>query len=116
MHSDAITVDGYIASFDGEKSDLLKKLRQAILEVAPNAVESMKHRLPFYEIGPDAFAFAVQKRYLSVYINNEDLITKHAAHIGKHSRGKNCIRYSKPEHVDLPGLAALIRAVYGKRA
>ena len=116
MHSDATTVDEYIASFDGAKRDLLIELRQFILRVAPSAVESMKHRLPFYEIGSDAFAFAVQKHYISVYINKEDFITQHAAQIGKHSRGKNCIRYAKPEHVDLPGLKTLIRAVYGDRA
>lgn len=116
MHSDAKTVDEYIASFDGTKRDLLVELRQAIREVSPSAIESMKHRLPFYEVGEDAFAFAIQKHHISVYINQEDVITEHAAHIGKHSRGKNCIRYSKPEHVDLSGLKALIRAVYGKRA
>jgi uncharacterized protein YdhG (YjbR/CyaY superfamily) len=116
MHSDATTVDEYIASFEGTKRDLLIELRQSILSIAPSAVESMKHKLPFYEIGSDAFAFAVQKHYISVYINKEDLITQHAQRIGKHSRGKNCIRYAKPEHVDLPGLNALIRAVYGEHA
>ncbi|MEW5978573.1 MAG: DUF1801 domain-containing protein [Acidobacteriota bacterium] len=116
MHSDATTVEDYIATFDGAKRDLLVELRQTIREIAPGAVESMKHRLPFYEIGQDAFAFAVQKHGISVYINQEELISEHAARIGKHSRGKNCIRYSKPEHVDLSGLKALIRAAYGQRA
>jgi uncharacterized protein YdhG (YjbR/CyaY superfamily) len=86
MHSDATTVDEYIASFDGVKRDLLIDLRKSILSVAPSAVESMKHRLPFYEVGSDTFAFAIQKHYISVYINNEDLITQHAQRIGKHSR------------------------------
>ncbi len=114
MHSDATTVDEYINTFEGAKRELLLQLRQAIRQIAPGAAESMKHRLPFYEIGEDSFAFAVQKHHISVYINQEDVITSYGARIGKHSRGKNCVRYSKPEHVNLEGLKELLRAVYGK--
>ena len=115
MHSDAKTVDSYIAAHNGTRKDLLKQLRQAILEAAPTAVESMKYKMPTYHIDQDVFAFAVQKNYISVYINQEDKISDHRLRIGKHSRGTNCIRYTKPEHVDVPGLKTLIRAVYGRK-
>lgn len=113
MKSEARTVDGYIAAHDGALKDLLKQLRQAILEAAPAAVESMKYGMPTYHVGPDVFAFAVQKHYISVYVNQENRISQHSSRIGKHRRGKNCIRYARPEHVDVPGLKSLIRAVYG---
>jgi uncharacterized protein YdhG (YjbR/CyaY superfamily) len=113
VKSDAPTVDSYIVAHDGAKKDLLKQLRQAILEAAPAAVESMKYGMPTYRVGPDVFAFAVQKHYISVYVNQEDRISEHASRIGRHRRGKNCIRYARPEHVEVPGLKSLIRAAYG---
>ena len=116
MNSNAKTVDEYIDAFSGSNRDLLQQLKRSILDAAPGAVESMKYKMPTYNIGRDVFAFAIQKNYISVYVNKDDVISKHASRIGRHSRGKNCIRYSKPEHVDLSGLAALINAAYGKSA
>jgi len=113
MHSDMKNVDGYIDSFGGERKEVLKKLRQMILNVAPEAEESMEYKMPTYKIGSDVFAFAFQKHYLSVYINKEKAISAHEDRIGKHNRGKNCIRYIKPEHIDLSGLRALISEAYG---
>jgi len=77
MKSDARTVDGYSAARDGAHEDVLRQLRRAILEADPDAVESMKYGMPTYNVGPDVFAFAVQKHYISVYINQEGKILEH---------------------------------------
>jgi len=113
MHSDADTVGEYIDSFEGETRAVLEGLRRIVHDEMPQFEESMKYRMPTYTSRDETFAFAVQKDYLSVYVNDRELITRHAAAIGKHRRGKNCIRYAKPEHVDMPGLRALLKEVYG---
>jgi uncharacterized protein YdhG (YjbR/CyaY superfamily) len=116
MRSNAMTVDGYINSFKGQTKEILKQIRRMILEISPNATETMKYRMPTYKIGSDVFAFAQQKNYLSIYINKEELISKHGSRIGKYSRGKNCIRYTKPGNINLSGIKKLINDAYREKS
>lgn len=112
MRSDAQSVAEYISAHAGEAGDALRRLREIIRDAAPDATESMKYGMPTYERGGDVFAFAQQKRHLSVYIHRTDLIDAHADKIGKHSRGKNCVRYTRHANIDFAGLSALIEAAY----
>lgn len=43
------TVDGYIAGLDGWKAGVASRVRQIVLEAAPDAVESIKWAQPVYE-------------------------------------------------------------------
>ncbi|GJQ61985.1 MAG: hypothetical protein SCALA702_10380 [Melioribacteraceae bacterium] len=112
MHSSAETVTEYINSFDPEYKDVLNSIRDTFLQIAPEAEESMKYKMPTYMLGEKIFAFAVQKYYISVYVSNHKLISEHSKFLGKNSHGKSCIRFSKPEHINLDGLKNLLTEVY----
>ncbi|MFC1950926.1 hypothetical protein ACFLXN_00775 [Chloroflexota bacterium] len=45
------TADDYIEAFSEKSKTILNDLRHLILSTLPNAVETMRHRMPTYEIG-----------------------------------------------------------------
>lgn len=50
------TVDAYIAGLEGWKAEVASKVRQIVLEAAPDAVESIKWAQPVYETnGPFSY-------------------------------------------------------------
>lgn len=69
MHTKApVDINEYIASCPPEMQDLLRKVRAAISEAAPGAVESISYRMPAYKFnGKPLVYFAVNKRHLGFY-------------------------------------------------
>ena len=60
--------------------------------------------------GVVAVGFASQKRYISIYGLKLDAFEAHRAEFTGASIGKGCVRYTKPEKVDLEAVARLLRA------
>jgi hypothetical protein len=55
------TVDAYIAGLEGWKGEVASKVRQIVLEAAPDAVESIKWAQPVYETnGPFCYMKAFE--------------------------------------------------------
>ena len=58
-------------------------------------------------------ALACQKHYFSIYVcaleDGKYLAEKHKQELGKVSVGKSCIRFRKPEDLDLAGVARVIK-------
>ena len=69
MHTKApVDVNEYIASCPPEMQDLLRKVRAAISEAAPGAVESISYRMPAYKFnGKPLVYFALNKSHLGFY-------------------------------------------------
>ncbi len=63
-----VSIDEYIASQSPEMQDLLRKVRAAISEAAPGAVESISYRMPAYKFnGKPLVYFALNKSHLGFY-------------------------------------------------
>lgn len=69
MHTKApVDINEYIASCPQEMQDLLRKVRAAISEAAPGAVESISYRMPAYKFnGKPLVYFALNKSHLGFY-------------------------------------------------
>jgi len=113
VRSAARSVDEYVEGFEGETRAFLEGMRAMAREVMPGFEESLQYGMPTYRSGERVFAFAVQKHHLSVYVQGPEAIREHAGRLGKHTTGKNCIRFRRPEDADLEGLRPLLREVYG---
>lgn len=62
------TVDEYIKSFPKPVSDLLKKIRKAIIETAPGAEEVISYNMPGYKLGKRLLVwFAAGKNHIGFY-------------------------------------------------
>jgi uncharacterized protein YdhG (YjbR/CyaY superfamily) len=77
----------------------LEQLRALVFATVPGAVETMRYRLPTYELDGVLCSFASQKHYMSLYMDVR-LVEKHKAELGHLDVGKSCIRFKRI--ADLP--------------
>jgi uncharacterized protein YdhG (YjbR/CyaY superfamily) len=62
------SIDDYIASFPDEVQARLQKIRQAILEMAPEAQETISYQIPAFNfMGRQLIYFAAYKNHISLY-------------------------------------------------
>jgi uncharacterized protein YdhG (YjbR/CyaY superfamily) len=94
-------VDEYLENLAPERRAALAKLRSLVFEVASDAVETMKYRMPTYEYGDGVLcAFASQKHYMSLYMDT-GVVEKHREELTGLSIGKSCIRFRKMDQLPL---------------
>ena len=102
-------VDEYLAGLQADRREALTELRAIVLSEAPDAVETMKYRMPTYEYqGGVLCAFASQKQYMSLYMDT-DLVEVHRAELAGLSVGKSCIRFRKLDKLPLETVRTMLR-------
>jgi len=109
MQSKAKDVSTYLQEAPADRQASLTKLRELCLEVLAGYEEVMEYGMPGYKKnGVGEVGFASQKNYISLYILKEDVIqANRALHKGL-SVGKGCIRYSKPQKMDMEVIRKLL--------
>jgi uncharacterized protein YdhG (YjbR/CyaY superfamily) len=60
-------IDEYIAGFPPEVQEILEKVRQTIRAAAPEAVETIKYKMPTYVLNGNLIYFAAFKRHISIF-------------------------------------------------
>jgi uncharacterized protein YdhG (YjbR/CyaY superfamily) len=114
VRSTARTVEEYITELEDDRKSAIIKLREITRKIVPDFKESMRLGMPTYDGNGRVFAFASQKNYISVYVNNENIVKKHKAELGRASYGKNCIRYRHLADVNFDELKKVISETYRK--
>jgi uncharacterized protein YdhG (YjbR/CyaY superfamily) len=101
-------VTKYLEESSPERRAALTRLRSLIFEVVPDAVETMKYRMPTYEYrGHVLCAFASQKRYMSVYLDTE-VVRAHREELEGLSVGKSCVRFKRQEQLPWDTIRAML--------
>jgi uncharacterized protein YdhG (YjbR/CyaY superfamily) len=102
-------VDEYMEKLAPERRAALAEVRSLILETVPDAIESMKYRMPTYEYeGGGLCALASQKHYMSLYMDTE-LVEKHRAELAGLDVGKSCIRFRKLDKLPLETVTTILQ-------
>ncbi len=92
-------VDEYLENLAPERRAALAKLKSLVFGVIPDAVETVKYRMPTYEYGDGVLcAFASQKHYMSLYMDT-GIVEKHREELSGLSIGKSCIRFRKMDQL-----------------
>jgi uncharacterized protein YdhG (YjbR/CyaY superfamily) len=60
-------VEAYIMQFEPEVQEKLKTLRQAFFEVLPHTEESIRYKMPSFQVGKDHLYFAAYKKHIGFY-------------------------------------------------
>lgn len=108
-------VDEYLAGLDPDRREALTELRELVLDEAPDAVETMRYRMPTYEYqGGVLCAFASQKQYMSLYMD-PGLVEQHRADLGGLSVGKSCIRFRRLDRLPLETVRTMLRETWQNR-
>lgn len=61
------TIDEYIAAFPQNVQSILKDIRQAIRDSAPEAVESISYQIPTFKLNGNLVHFAALKNHIGFY-------------------------------------------------
>jgi uncharacterized protein YdhG (YjbR/CyaY superfamily) len=98
------TVDQYIRAAPIELQPVLRKVRLAIQQAAPDSVESISYGMPFYsfrgEVGIERRLcyFGIQGTNLRLYFRPRDL-EPHAQEIARYRSSKSALRFSVDEPI-----------------
>jgi uncharacterized protein YdhG (YjbR/CyaY superfamily) len=107
----APSVTAYLARLAAERRAILTELRAACVELLPGFEESMAYGMPSYtRDGQVEVAFASRKQYVSLYILRTDVLEPHRADLAALDVGKGCVRYRKPEQVDMDVVRSMLSA------
>ena len=96
-------VDEYIACFPREIQKILTRIRNIILEYAPDAVESIAYKMPAYKtFGKTLIYFAGFKNHIGIYATPSGHI-EFANELAKFKHGKGSVQFplDKPIPYDL---------------
>jgi len=115
VQSQASTVDEYLAQASPEREPYLRQVRQLARKVLAGHEERMQWGMPVYvRHGKVRFGFAEQKQFITLYFMEPEILDDNAAALAGVVRGKRCLRFRRPERLDLRLVETLLRAV--KRA
>lgn len=91
-----------MTTVDPARAACLEHVRALALRHFGADTESMRYGMPAYagDAASPAFAFNSQKQYISLYVSPR-VHTLHAEALKGLDAGKSCIRFRKPEQVDL---------------
>ncbi len=114
MQIEAKDVSSYLGKVPAERKEMLTELRKLCLAVLEGYIEGMFYGMPSYKKGDNEpeIGFASQKNYISLYILKKDVLDRYRERLKKPgvSLGKGCVRYSKPEKMDLGIVREMLEA------
>ena len=93
------TVNAYLSELAPDRRAALERIRSLIFETIPDVTETMRYRMPTYELDEVVCAVASQKHYMSLYMD-VSLVAKYAQKLEHLDVGKSCIRFRRID--DLP--------------
>lgn len=99
VQSRAATVDDWFAEVDPKREPVLRAVRALARKHFGAEAERMNYGMPAYTEG-SAFAFNSQKQYISLYVS-PTVNALHAEALKGVDAGKSCLRFRKPEQIDL---------------
>lgn len=93
MKVDFKSVEQYIASFPQDTQILLKKIQEIIINIAPNAIESISYGMPAYKLnGKPLVYFAGYKNHIGFYATPTGH-TKFAEELSVYKQGKGSVQF-----------------------
>ena len=105
-------VDRYLAALDEPKRSTLEALRTSILEIVPEAEQSLSYGAPAFKIGGKAVAgFAAQKQHLSYLPHSGSVLTSLAGDVAGYETSKGTLRFA----VDKPLPKRLVKKLVTAR-
>lgn len=104
-------VDGYIDGAPAERQEALRDLRAACVQELEGFEEVMAYGMPGYARNEEIeVGFASQKQYTSLYILRTDVFEAHRDELAALNLGKGCIRYKRPDQIDMDVVRSMLRA------
>ena len=105
-----MTTEDYINNIPLHRRARFLQIRQCIISLFPNAIESMKYKMPTFELDSHWIALANQKSYLSVYTCAAHHILSFKQKYPKIKTGKGCLNIKDKDEFILEDLTCVIQS------
>ena len=103
-------LDQYLDALPKNRRARLQQIRELILAMYPDAVESMRYKMPTYEYKEGWISVGNQKHYVSLYTCMEQHILSFKASYPKIKTGKGCINFKDKDPIPLEDLKPVIQS------
>jgi len=100
MPAKSAEVEAYLNRLGPDRRAALEQIRALVLATVPDALETMRYRMPTFELAGMVCAVASQKHYMSMYVDPA-LVAKHQEELQGLDCGKSCIRFKSIEKLPL---------------
>jgi uncharacterized protein YdhG (YjbR/CyaY superfamily) len=103
MKSKIKTIDEYITSSPEDIQPILKKFRDAIREVAPQATETISWQMPTFKLNGYLVHFAAFKKHIGFYPAGTSVIEMYRDKLTDYKTSKGAVQFplDKPLPIDL---------------
>jgi uncharacterized protein YdhG (YjbR/CyaY superfamily) len=109
MTSKATDIASYLQEVPADRRPALEELRKLCRRYLKGYEEVMEFGMPGYKRnGALELSFASQKGYIALYVK-PDLANEFRSQLPAASIGKSCVRFKKPEEIDLAVIAKLLQ-------
>lgn len=108
MNQPVTSVDDYLRNLEPARKTALGRVRQLVLDTVPGITETMKYRMPTYELNEVVCAFASQKNYMSLYMDT-GLVEQHKEALQHLNCGKSCIRFRRLDELPLETIKQILK-------
>jgi len=101
-------VDSYIAAAPKEMRGKLKEIRKVIRETAPEAVEKISYRIPYYSYKGRLAYFAFAKKHIGLYAML-GAMKKHESKVNKYRTGKATLQFPLDKNIPISLIKLLVK-------
>ena len=102
------TIDEYIALFPKDVQNILKALRKAIRDVAPQAEEAISYQIPTYKLNGNLVHFAAFKDHISFFPTSSG-IEAFKVKLKSYKTSKGTIRFPLDEPIPFDLIKEIVR-------
>lgn len=102
------TIDQYIAGFPQEQQEIMQQVRRTILDVAPQAVETISWGMPTFKVKKILVQFAGHTRHIGFYPWPET-IEAFADRLSDYKTSKGGIQFPYDKPVPFELIAEMVR-------
>lgn len=108
------TVDEYIALFSGEEQEVLKKIRQTIKNVVPEAEEVISYQMPTFKYYGYLVYFAAFKDHYSLFIPPMGVYEQFKQELASYKVSKATVQFPKSRPVPYDLITRLVTCAAAK--
>lgn len=101
-------IDAYIARAPKEAQGKLRKVRTAIREVAPDAVEGISYMMPAYDNGRVAW-FGLMKTHIGLYLR-PPIIAEHKKELEGYKTTKSAVQFPLDQEIPVRLIKRLVKS------
>jgi uncharacterized protein YdhG (YjbR/CyaY superfamily) len=103
------SVDAYIAAAPKGVQEKLREVRAAIIEVAPDAAESISYRMPYYSYKGRLAWFGLQRAHIGLYLR-PPVVEEHKNELRGYETTKSAVHLPLDRKIPVPLIKKLVRA------